>query len=626
MARRDIVPALMVVLIAFALYHATLLPGFDFGDTGSFQATVGSSVITTRDAYPTYFAIGNAFLWLTGGDPAHALNLASAIEGAAACGLLVVVAAELSGSVAAGTAAALLFAVSYTFWSQAIIAEVYSLHMMFMLATLWLLLRWSDTPTLTRLTIFFAVYAIGFGNHLSMVLLLPGYTAFLLLTAPDGWRSMFAPKVVAIASVCACVGALQYGWNLRSLWLLPQPPDGLADALSRFWFDVTKSDWRDTMVMNVPRTMLADHVAMYWFDLTQQFGRVIPAVAAVGWVGLAWHNWRRAALALLLFAANVVFAFSYNVGDSHVFYLPSHLLVALLVAPAIAQLGWSVRGAGPVAAAALVAYAALRGYRDFPALDRSHDRRPTEVLAALTAGLDEHNGLLLTDLNWQIDNGLSYFASVVKPDLAYLRTPDVLLRAPALIAENRSQGRQVALTERSRTTLASAYGPLLAITRDPRAITERVSEVARSLAPGTRYVLCVLRPSRDLQLDVADLSRALERLTGGHINVLRGGDYATVAGSVGAAPLLNIGESQPFHISVNIDGVDATIRMESWLASDTIRRMGFGHVIVNHQHTLIVERGLSLVTFEADGQATRTAYESNIFARQSRYLVDYLQP
>ncbi|HEY2152716.1 MAG TPA: hypothetical protein VGH34_18045, partial [Vicinamibacterales bacterium] len=170
------------------------------------------------------------------------------------------------------------------------------------------------------------------------------------------------------------------------------------------------------------------------------------------------------------------------------------------------------------------------------------------------------------------------------------------------------------------------YGPLLAITRDPRAITERVSEVARSLAPGTRYVLCVLRPSRDLQLDVADLSRALERLTGGHINVLRGGDYAAVAGSVGAAPLLNIGESQPFHISVNIDGVDATIRMESWLASDTIRRMGFGHVIVNHQHTLIVERGLSLVTFEADGQATRTAYESNIFARQARYLVDYRQP
>ena len=49
MTRRALVPALAVALAAFALYHATLLPGFDFGDTGSFQATVGSSIITTRE-------------------------------------------------------------------------------------------------------------------------------------------------------------------------------------------------------------------------------------------------------------------------------------------------------------------------------------------------------------------------------------------------------------------------------------------------------------------------------------------------------------------------------------------------------------------------------------------------
>ncbi len=342
-------------------------------------------------------------------------------------------------------------------------------------------------------------------------------------------------------------------------------------------------------------------------------------------------DWREATggaavLLVLLFAANVVFAFSYNVGDSHVFYLPSHLIVALLVAPAIALRGRVGKGGAPLAAAALLLYAALRGYRDFPALDRSHDRRPTDVLTALTAGLDEHNGLLLTDLNWQIDNGLSYFASVLKPDLAYLRTPDVLLRAPALIVENRAGGRQVVVTERSRTTLASAYGPLLSIAPDPRAITERVSDVARGLTPGTRYVLCVLRPSRDLQLDAVDLSDALDRLTGGHLAVLPSGDYAAVAGSVGASPLLTVGGAQPFRRSVDIGGVDVVIRMESWLASDTIRRMGFGHIIANHQHTLIVERGVSLVTFGADGQATRTVYESNIFARQARYRVDYRQP
>ena len=59
-----------------------MLPGFDFGDTGSFQATVGSPLITPRDGYPLYFAIGQLFLWATGAEPAHALNLASAITAA----------------------------------------------------------------------------------------------------------------------------------------------------------------------------------------------------------------------------------------------------------------------------------------------------------------------------------------------------------------------------------------------------------------------------------------------------------------------------------------------------------------------------------------------------------------
>src|SRR5881628_1916645 len=201
-----------VGLASFALYRATLLPGVDFGDTGSLQVTVGSPFVTARNAYPLYFALGNLALWLTRAEPAHALNLASAVEAAVAIGLLVVVAAELSGSIAAGAAAALVFAVSYTFWSQSIIAEVYALHAVFMALTLLLLLRWQRQPTDGRLLAFFAVYALGFGNHLSMILLAPAYTLFLLTAAPRGWRSMFAPRIVSMAVLCAAAGALQYAW------------------------------------------------------------------------------------------------------------------------------------------------------------------------------------------------------------------------------------------------------------------------------------------------------------------------------------------------------------------------------------------------------------------------------
>jgi len=613
--------AVLVAVTAFVLYRATLLPGFDFGDTGSFQTIVGFPLITPRDGYPLYFAIGRLFVAVAHGDPAWALNLASAVEGAVACGLIVLAAAELSASTAAGAAAGLLFAVSYTFWSQATIAEVYALHACFVAVTLLLILRWSERPSLPRLAVFFVVFALAFGNHLSTVLLLPGYTAFILVSAPRGWRSMFAPRVVALAVVCAVFGALPYLWNLRTLWLLHDPPHSIADGLATFWFDVTKSDWRDTMVLHVPASMLRERLAMYWFDVRQQFGPVVPALAAVGIARLWIAHRGRALLLAALYAVNVVFAFSYNVGDSHVFYLPSHLMIALLAASAMPLAGLLTRSGAAIGATVLMLYAGERAYGDFPALDRSADRRPEQVLAAMTSGIDDSNAVLLTDLNWQISNGLSYFANSVRPEVVWSRASDVLLYAPALALDNHAIGREIVLTEGAREKWTSAFGPLLPVDRDARVPTTRLAEAIRTLPTGTRYVLCVLGPPRDYPVDQQELADAVTILTGG-AGAPPGGDYATIAGVIGQMPSLIVESAVPFERSLSLTNLPVQIRMESWLAFDTIRRMGFGHVVAGRrQHALIVERGVSFVAMDADGLPLITAYRANIYAPQTRYLV-----
>ena len=647
MSRWRLAAACTVTGVAFALYHATLLAGLDFGDTASFQTMVGSPTITPRDGYPLYFALGGAFLHLTGGDPARSLNLASAVQGAIACGILVVVASEVSGSVLAAMAGALLFAGSYTFWSQSIIAEVYALHMLFVSLTLYLLLRWEKRPTLGRLGAFFAVYALGFGNHLSMILLAPAYTLFLLASAPRGWRSMFTPPVIALAVAAAGSGAMQYAWNLRALWLGSFPPHGLVDALGTAWFDITKSDWRETMVMQVPRGMAGDHASMYAFDVLQQFGWIGPLLAALGLAGLLAERWRVALLIAGAYLVNALFAYSYKVGDAHVFYLPSHLMIAVLMAPGIVVVaslaarfyragvaqattgtpgstaaGGATAGARLTAIAALVviAYAGLRIYRDYPALDRSNDHRPTDVLRALTAGLDDRRAILLVDLNWQIQNGLSYFAKVERPDVAYARMADVLLYAPELIRDNFEIGRDVALTDRARAALVKSYGPLIPTIADSRVDVPGISELVQGLAPGTPYVLSILKPVPDFSLDAHDLTRAMGTLTDGQLRSIPDGDYAAIAGVVGATPTLVAGANGPFRRSLSLGDVEVEIRMESWLASDTIRRMGFGHVIAAHRHTLIIERGVSFVTFDRSGRSIRSGYVSGIFAPQPRYL------
>ena len=647
MSRWRLAAACTVTGVAFALYHATLLAGLDFGDTASFQTMVGSPTITPRDGYPLYFALGGVLLHLTGGDPARSLNLASAVQGAIACGILVVVASDVSGSVLAGMASALLFAGSYTFWSQSIIAEVYALHMLFVTLTLYLLLWWEKRPTLGRLGAFFAVYALGFGNHLSMILLAPAYTLFLLASAPRGWRSMFTPRVIALAVAAAASGAMQYAWNLHTLWLGSFPPHGLVDALGTAWFDITKSDWRETMVMQVPRGMAGDHASMYAFDVLQQFGWIGPLLAALGLAGLLAGRWRVALLVAGAYVVNALFAYSYKVGDTHVFYLPSHLMIALLIAPgivAVASLaarfhrarvaqatggtpGSTTAGGATtdarltaIAALIVIAYAGFRIYRDYPALDRSNDHRPADVLRALTAGLDDRRAILLVDLNWQIQNGLSYFAKVERPDVAYARMPDVLLYAPELIRDNFEIGREVALTDRARAALVQSYGPLIPTIADSRVDVPGISDLVQGLAPGTPYVLSILKPVPDFSLDADDLIRAMGTLTDGQLKSVPDGDYAAIAGVVGAQPTLVAGANRPFRRSLSLGDVEVEIRMESWLASDTIRRMGFGHVIAGRRHTLIIERGVSFVTFDRSGRSIRSGYVSGIFAPQPRYL------
>jgi hypothetical protein len=617
--------AAAVAAAAFALYHATLLPGFDFGDTGFFQTTVGQLTITPRNGYPLYFAIGNLFLWLTHMEAAHVMNLASALEGAIACGIIVLAAAELSESMLAGVAASLLFAISYTFWSQAIIAEVYSLHILFVALTLVLLLRWSARPTLARLSLFLAVYALGFGNHLSMVLLLPGYTLFLLIAAPGGWRSMLRPRIVVLALAIAFAGSLQYVWNLRALWQWPHEPPALLAALQTFWFDVTKSDWRETLVMQVPGSMLRARVDMYVFDLAQQFWWAL-ALAPLGLARLFAVNWRRGVLMLALYLANAIFAFTYHVGDTHVFYLPSHLMVALLMAPGLVAIGHLVargiltRGGVAAACALAIAAAAARGYREYPALDRSGDLRPAGVMAQMADGLDDQHAILLADLNWQLVDGLAYFAKVTRPEIAFAWLSDVLLYAPALVRDNLAIGRDVVVTARARDELTRAYGPLLPTLPDPRVHPYTMSGLVRGLPPGTRYVLCVLTPTVDYAIDNDDVAAAVRDLAGATARLPQG-EYAAIAGVTGQPPALVVGSAAPFRNAVQIGGVGVEVRMESWLDFDTIRRMGFGQVVAAHHHTLIVERGISFAAFDADGQPLRVGYAANLFAPQARYLV-----
>ena len=610
--------------LAFLLYFSTLLPGQDLGDTASFQAIAGDHLLVPRQGYPLYFAVTGLLVHVLPVDAARAANLGSAIAAAVAVGLVVLAGAELAGTLAAGLVAGLLLAGSYTFWSQAIIAEVYALHLLLASACLLALLAWKARPSTARLALFFALSALGFGNHLSMVLLLPGFALLLLTAAPEGPASMLRPRVVLLAAAMAALFALQYAWNVR--WLVVEHPDATcADLVRTFWFDVTKADWRANMVYGIPTSTLADRFAMYWFDVRQQFGIPGATAAVLGFATLLWRQWRLGAMLLTLWFVNWVFAFTYNVGDVHVFYLGSHWAAALFAGCAA---GWIVsalsarrrQAAATFAALVLLAYPAWRAYDTYPAMDRSQDREPTRVLDRLVAGMDTGHEVLGRDLNWQLHNGLDYYVKHTRPDLAMFDLPDTLLSFPFLVSRNVELGRTVLVTDGSAAMVRQLYGGLYDLEQDPRVPVPSLAERVGSVAPGTAYVLSVIEAYPESPIDPADLAAAAKRLGLGEHGVPEG-RFVIVAGRAGQPPVVRRAESRPFRLTTDLSGHALDVRIECWMPADTIRRAGFGHVIVNRHHELTLDRGVSFVALDGAGHASLCAFASGLLAPQPRFIV-----
>jgi hypothetical protein len=600
------------------MYCQTLLPGFDFGDTGSFQTIATLPLLVPRHAYPLYFALSKLALEISPAGPAFTLNALSAITGAAAVAAFAWLTWEITGSAAASSWAALMLAGSYTFWSQAIIAEVYTLHVLFIALVLVCAVRWRRHPSAVRLAALYGVYALSFGNHLGMILFAP---ALLWLLRHHAWQ----PRALLLAIALASAGALQYAWNFEGLWHLSAPRPPLGELVGTFWFDVTKADWRETLVGAVPPAQLGNRAAMYWWDLRQQFGLAGVAVALAGAAALfrAAHN---VAFALAIaFAVSLTFGFFYNVGDSHVFLLPSHVTVAVFAGAGAALLlaaARSLRRSLPsVCTALLFAIPLWRIADTWPAVDRSRDTRPTDYAESAVSGLSPQNALYAWDFNWQLYNGINYFLASKRPELPRTGAGAVLWRFSEIVERSHALGRDVVLTTTAAERISATYGRRFEMIDDPRVPIRSIVEATRVPA-NTPYVLVWMTPLPIFPVDREQVSAAVRQLAG---RELPQGRYAVVAGLAGRAPVLAHGSERPFRLSTRLGGRTFTIRIDAWLPFDTMRRAGFGHVIPRGGQPFTAERGLSFVAFDDQGGIVRTTYLGGLFTPQRRLMIPVLR-
>ncbi|MBM2826772.1 MAG: rane protein of unknown function, partial [Dehalococcoidia bacterium] len=138
--------SLACALAALGVYVATLTPGVFWGDSAELTVSAYVLGIAHPPGYPLYMLLGKLFITLTPFEGvAYSMNLLSALFGSLAVGVVFLIARRIAGNpfIAAVTALALAF--SYRFWRESIIAEVYTLHALFLSLILLFLILWRDT-------------------------------------------------------------------------------------------------------------------------------------------------------------------------------------------------------------------------------------------------------------------------------------------------------------------------------------------------------------------------------------------------------------------------------------------------------------------------------------------------
>ncbi len=148
--RHVLLPASCLLLFAFSLllYLQTLAPSVVtlFDDSLEFPLVVHRLAIAHPTGYPLYTLLGKLFSLGPWYNVAWSVNLLSAVAGALTVTLAYLVARQLTRRCWPALLGAVALAVSPLFWSQSVVAEVYTLNAALVAGLLGLVLRWARQP------------------------------------------------------------------------------------------------------------------------------------------------------------------------------------------------------------------------------------------------------------------------------------------------------------------------------------------------------------------------------------------------------------------------------------------------------------------------------------------------
>lgn len=470
-------PALVPLVVLSVVYGRTVQRST--GNTFSVDTTkfdyLGLVLGTAHPpGYPLYTMLDAVVVRLVPvGSVALRANLLSSVFAVLTCMVMAGVLQHLGVGrlLAAGGATAM--GLLLPFWRYAVVAEVYTLSALFLVAVLACVVVFESTGRRGWLRVGVLVFAFSFSHATSNVLLVPGLLLYLALRGPT-W--LLRPRELApLLAAGAFLGLAPYAyipWRTAaggSTYL-----DSKATDLASLWAVITARRFSGQMFGVSPAVVWHQRLPELSGLAVSTFGPLL-LMAAVGLLVLLRSRPRIGVMTLAWTLATAVFVVAYRVTDWATMLLPVWILVAVWVVVGLDRLTGALRRPGRVLAVvlavALPATALATGYRQ---ADRSAVDQQPAVDAALAAVPDD-------SIIFTVNNGTRHLFS-------YRLLPDGL-GARRNVWVSRGQGgswRPHPLTYRIREYCTPAPGPWV-WARQERAIAPSVARGLHTYVFGTRY-------------------------------------------------------------------------------------------------------------------------------------------
>lgn len=393
-ARLALLAGAGVTLLVFVLYVLTLAPTILYYDR---PVLLDSAMLSTQaivlgipggTGEPTWAMLTHLFTYLPFGDPAYRTNLASAVYAAGTVLLVYRAGLVLSGRVVAAAAGALAFGLGTTFWSQSVIAEVYTLNTLLIMLPVVCLLIWREGRRDRYLLLASFLMGLALTNHLTSGLVLPA--AFLFVGLVD--RSRLLDWRLALKGAGLFVlGLTPYIYlPLRAL-MDPPMNEGDPTTFDRFWYLVSGSGHQGNMFAYGPAD-LPGRFIFYGGYLFENLHWVLVMIAMMGFSYMLFRDRAGAALLGFLYLGWLLYGIEYRIYDALLYFIPTYLMVSLMLAVGVGALAQTAedlverlsRPAGTailvMASVALLLVPLLGAPSAYAENDRSEDYRGRQII------------------------------------------------------------------------------------------------------------------------------------------------------------------------------------------------------------------------------------------------------